>query len=52
VRPPQPRSGERARCHRRTLVEERRRIRRVLAELPEHFTEVRYILNELSRTVR
>ncbi len=35
-----------------TLVEERRRIRRVLEQLPEHFTEVRELLNELARTVR
>ncbi len=35
-----------------TLVEERRRIRRVLERLPEHFIEVRELLNELARTVR
>jgi hypothetical protein len=29
-----------------------RRIRVVLERLPEHFTEVRALLNELSRTVR
>ncbi len=35
-----------------TLVEERRRIRRVLEQLPEHFTEVRELLNELARAMR
>lgn len=35
-----------------TLLEERKRIRRVLQQLPESFTEVRTLLNELSRTVR
>jgi hypothetical protein len=35
-----------------TLVEERKRIRRVLERLPEHFTEVRELFNELARTVR
>jgi hypothetical protein len=35
-----------------TLVEERRRIRRVLATPPEQFGEVRELLNELARTVR
>jgi hypothetical protein len=35
-----------------TLLEERKRIRRVLEQLPESFTEVRTLLNELSRTVR
>ena len=34
------------------LIEERKRIRRVLERLPEHFTEVRDLLNELSRAVR
>jgi hypothetical protein len=33
-----------------TLIEERKRIRRVLEQLPEHFTEVRDLLNELART--
>jgi hypothetical protein len=35
-----------------TLIEERKRIRRVLEELPESFTEVRKLLNELARAVR
>ena len=35
-----------------TLFEERKRIRRVLEQLPESFGEVRKILNELARTVR
>jgi hypothetical protein len=35
-----------------TLIEERKRIRRVLERLPEHFTEVRDLLNELARTMR
>ncbi len=34
------------------LIEERKRIRRVLEQLPEHFTEVRQLLNELARSVR
>lgn len=34
------------------LLEERKRIRRVLEQLPETFTELRQLLNELSRTVR
>ena len=34
------------------LIEERKRIRRVLERLPEHFTEVRQLLNELARSVR
>lgn len=34
------------------LVEERKRIRAVLARLPESFGEVRQLLNELTRTVR
>ena len=35
-----------------TLLEERKRIRSVLAELPDSFAEVRKLLNELARTVR
>ena len=35
-----------------TLIEERKRIRRVLQVLPESFTEVRQLLNELARTIR
>jgi hypothetical protein len=35
-----------------TLVEERRRIRFVLERLPEQFSEVRDLLNDLARTVR
>jgi len=35
-----------------TLFEERRRIRKVLERLPESFTEVRVLLNELHRTLR
>jgi hypothetical protein len=35
-----------------TLIEERRRIRRLLRQLPENFAEVRKALNELARTVR
>jgi hypothetical protein len=35
-----------------TLIEERRRIRRLLRQLPENFAEVRKVLNELARTVR
>lgn len=35
-----------------TLLEERKRIRRVLQQLPESFTEVRKLLNELARTIR
>lgn len=35
-----------------TLIEERKRIRRLLEELPESFGEVRTRLNELARTVR
>jgi hypothetical protein len=34
------------------LIEERKRIRRLLELLPESFGEVRQLLNELSRTVR
>ena len=34
------------------LIEERKRIRRLLERLPENFAEVRKILNELSRVVR
>jgi hypothetical protein len=34
------------------LIEERKRIRRVLEELPESFTEVRKLLNDLARVVR
>ena len=34
------------------LIEERKRIRVVLARLPESFGEVRQLLNELNRTVR
>jgi hypothetical protein len=34
------------------LVAERKRIRRSLDRLPESFTEVRAILNDLSRAVR
>ena len=35
-----------------TLFEERKRVRRLLNELPESFGEVRKRLNELSRTLR
>ncbi len=35
-----------------TLIEERRRIRRLLRQMPESFAEVRKKLNELARTVR
>ena len=35
-----------------TLFEERRRIRRLLTELPDSFGEVRKRLNELARTLR
>jgi hypothetical protein len=35
-----------------TLIEERKRIRRLLRKLPENFAEVRKLLNELARTVR
>jgi hypothetical protein len=35
-----------------TLIEERKRIRRLLRQLPENFAEVRKLLNELARTVR
>jgi len=35
-----------------TLLEERKRIRRFLKQLPESFTEVRKLLNELARTIR
>jgi hypothetical protein len=34
------------------LVEERTRIRRLLERLPENFSEVRRILNELAKAVR
>jgi hypothetical protein len=34
------------------LIEERKRIRRLLRQLPENFAEVRKVLNELARTVR
>jgi hypothetical protein len=34
------------------LIEERRRVRRVLERLPESFSEVRQLLNELNRAVR
>jgi hypothetical protein len=34
------------------LFEERKRIRRLLAELPDSFGEVRKLLNELAKTVR
>lgn len=34
------------------LIEERKRIRRALAQLPESFGEVRKLLNELNRAVR
>ena len=33
------------------LIEERKRIRKVLERLPAHFNEVRKLLNELNRTV-
>jgi hypothetical protein len=33
-------------------MEERTPIRRVLERLPEHFTEVRELLDELARTAR
>lgn len=35
-----------------TLIEERKRIRRLLRRLPENFAEVRKALNELAQTVR
>ena len=35
-----------------TLFEERRRVRRLLDQLPDSFGEVRKRLNELSRTLR
>jgi hypothetical protein len=35
-----------------TLIEERKRIRRLLRQLPENFAQVRKLLNELARTVR
>jgi hypothetical protein len=35
-----------------TLIEERRRIRRLLRQMPESFAEVRKAPNELVRTVR
>ena len=35
-----------------TLIEERKRIRRLLRQLPENFAEVRKLLNELARTVQ
>jgi hypothetical protein len=35
-----------------TMIEERQRIRRVLHDLPESFTEVRKLLNALARTVQ
>lgn len=35
-----------------TLFDERKRIRRVLEQLPDSFGEVRKILNELTRIVR
>lgn len=35
-----------------SLIEERRRIRRLLRQMPESFAEVRKALNELARTVR
>jgi hypothetical protein len=35
-----------------TLIDERKRIRRLLRQLPENFAEVRKLLNELARTVR
>jgi adenylylsulfate kinase-like enzyme len=34
------------------LIDERRRVRRVLERLPESFAEVRQLLNELNRAVR
>lgn len=34
------------------LIEERRRIRKVLERLPQSFGEVRQLLNELNRSVR
>ena len=33
------------------LIEERKRIRRLLEELPDSFGEVRKLLNELARTI-
>jgi hypothetical protein len=35
-----------------TLIEEPKRIRRLLRQRPENFAEVRKVLNELARTVR
>jgi hypothetical protein len=35
-----------------TLIEERKRIRRLLRRMPESFAEVRKALNELAQTVR
>jgi hypothetical protein len=35
-----------------TLIDERKRIRRLLRQLPENFAEVRKVLNELACTVR
>jgi hypothetical protein len=35
-----------------TLIEERKRVRRLLRQLPENFAELRKALNELARTVR
>lgn len=35
-----------------TLFEERKRIKRLLSELPDSFAEVRNRLNELARTLR
>jgi hypothetical protein len=35
-----------------TLIEERKRVRLLLRQLPENFAEVRKLLNELARTVR
>jgi hypothetical protein len=35
-----------------TLIEERKRIRRLLRRLPEDFAAVRRALNELAQTVR
>ena len=34
------------------LLEERKRIRTVLERLPQHFTEVRKLLNELDRALK
>jgi hypothetical protein len=35
-----------------TLIEERKRVRRLLRQLPENFAELRKAWNELARTVR